>query len=115
MAEVRGPRKARPLLDDTNSKFARALGSVDFHTREAGLRALQDFLSRRSSLEELEMLRLWKGIFYCFWHSDKQPVQVRTEAREAACMLRAVVTLPGALLTPLSALRRLLWLIDCRR
>lgn len=82
MTEARGPRKPRPLLDDANSKFARALGSVDFHTREAGLRALQDFLSRRSSLEELEMLRLWKGIFYCFWHSDKQPVQAREKPEQ---------------------------------
>ncbi|KAL4458010.1 hypothetical protein ABPG75_012875 [Micractinium tetrahymenae] len=86
MAEAKGPRKARPLLDDANSKFARALGSVDFHTREAGLRALQDFLSRRSSLEELEMLRLWKGIFYCFWHSDKQPVQAALAERLSEIM-----------------------------
>ena len=24
---------------------------------------------------ELEMLRLWKGLFYTFWMSDKPPVQ----------------------------------------
>mgnify|MGYP001810359405 CR=1 FL=1 len=22
------------------------------------------------------MLKLWKGIYFCFWHSDKEPVQV---------------------------------------
>lgn len=73
-------RKERPLLekvaDDGNSKFARALASVDFHTRERGLQALTLWLSRRPDVGELELLKLWKGIFYCFWHSDKAPVQV---------------------------------------
>jgi ribosomal RNA-processing protein 1 len=27
-------------------------------------------------VSELDMLKLWKGIYFCFWHSDKEPVQV---------------------------------------
>ena len=78
-----GPRKERPLLEPSlagahgDSKFARALGSVDFHTREAGLRAMAAWLSRRGVVEESDLLKLWKGVFYCFWHSDSAPVQVR--------------------------------------
>lgn len=30
----------------------------------------------RALVSELDMLKLWKGIYFCFWHSDKEPVQV---------------------------------------
>ena len=74
------PAKERPSLEplaNGDSKFARALGSVDYHTREAGLRGMTAWLSRRSDLEEHDLLKLWKGVFYCYWHSDKAPVQAR--------------------------------------
>ena len=82
MAKPKGerPRKERPLLEPSlahsDSKFARALGSVDYHTREAGLRAMTAWLARRGAVAEDDLLKLWKGIFYCFWHSDSAPVQV---------------------------------------
>lgn len=63
-------------LNAGNSKFARALGSTDFHTRDQGLQALSRWLMHRQ-VSELDMLKLWKGIYFCFWHSDKEPVQVR--------------------------------------
>lgn len=31
--------------------------------------------SRGSDLGEDEILRIWKGLFYCFWMSDKPLVQ----------------------------------------
>ena len=62
---------------DGNSKFARALGSVDNHTREKGLQALSIWLSKKEDLTEQDLTRLWKGIFYCFWHADKAPFQVQ--------------------------------------
>lgn len=96
-----------PVAQQGESKFARALGSHDFHTREEGLRALTTWLSRRADISELDMLKLWKGIFYCYWHSDKHHVQVGT-----ACMqpLRAQEAL-GAVhaATPLAPRRRLHW------
>lgn len=66
--------KERPLLE--HGPFARSLGSVDYHTREKGLQALTLWLSKRRNIEENDMMKLWKGIFYCFWHSDKAPIQV---------------------------------------
>jgi ribosomal RNA-processing protein 1 len=73
---------AQPTLEE--SKFTRALGSSDFHTREAGLAALRSWLTRKRDVDELDLLKLWKGIFYCFWHSDKADVQVRRHAWRTA-------------------------------
>lgn len=67
------------LSDDGHpgkSKFARALGSVDYQTREKGLQALKAWLVRKTDVKESDMLKIWKGLFYCFWHSDKAPIQV---------------------------------------
>lgn len=59
-----------------NSAFARALGSVDYMTREKGVQALTRWLQRKGDVAEGDMLKLWKGLYFCFWHSDKTPVQV---------------------------------------
>jgi len=78
-------RKDKPVLAQVeigagagNSKFARALGSTDFVTREKGLQALLQWMClKKSEISELDMMKIWKGLFFCFWHSDKAPVQVR--------------------------------------
>lgn len=82
MDQQKQRKRKRALLenvqeDDGNSKFARALGSVDNQTREKGLQALSIWLSKKDDLTEQDLTRLWKGIFYCFWHADKAPFQVR--------------------------------------
>lgn len=59
-----------------NCKFARALGSVDWHTREQGLQALTLWLTRNTP-SEADLTKIWKAVFFCFWHSDKAHVQVR--------------------------------------
>jgi hypothetical protein len=59
-----------------SSKFARALGSVDFLTRERGVQALTRFLQRKAEVSPSDMNKLWKGLYFCFWHSDKPKVQV---------------------------------------
>lgn len=75
-------RKERPVIEpipshsSENSKFARALGSSDPLTRRKAVTALQRWLQIRSSVKEAELVRIWKGLFYCFWHSDLVPVQV---------------------------------------
>ncbi|KAG2444481.1 hypothetical protein HXX76_001231 [Chlamydomonas incerta] len=87
---------AKPVLEsppaDGNhpgmSPFARALGSTDFQTREKGLQALAHFLTRKSELKQADMMKIWKGLFYCFWHSDKQPVQAELAQRLAAMLTR---------------------------
>ena len=74
---------APSVADDGRCKFARALGSVDFHTREAGLQALATWLSRQQGVTLGELVKLWKGVFYAFWHSDKSQVQA---SRAPPCM-----------------------------
>ncbi|GBF97378.1 hypothetical protein Rsub_11025 [Raphidocelis subcapitata] len=86
-------RKEKPVLAEAptgsnagNSKFARALGSTDFTTREKGLQALARWMALRSDLEEADMLKIWKGVFFCFWHSDKAPVQADLAQRLAGML-----------------------------
>ena len=37
--------------------------------------------------EELELLKLWKGLYFCMWMADKPLVQV---GRPGDCVLHAV-------------------------
>ena len=87
-AELRVSKKRkreRPLVEKLpsadsgyNCKFARALGSVDWHTREQGLHALTVWLAR-NEVSDQDLTKIWKALFFCFWHSDKAPVQVLYE------------------------------------
>jgi Nucleolar protein,Nop52 len=78
------------------SKFARALGSSDFHTRERGLQALTNWLTTNKSVDALSLDKIWKGILFCFWHSDKQPVQQDLANRLAGIMLKCHVHVRSA-------------------
>ncbi len=78
-------KREKPLVEKLpsadsgyNCKFARALGSVDWHTREQGLHALTVWLTRNEVSDE-DLTKIWKALFFCFWHSDKAPVQVLPE------------------------------------
>ncbi|OCH96436.1 Nop52-domain-containing protein [Obba rivulosa] len=53
------------------------LASTDKKTRDKAVKNLAAFLSdpSRDALPNAEMAKLWKGIFYCFWMSDKPLVQ----------------------------------------
>lgn len=81
-------RRAKPVLEpvsaDGDSKFARALGSTDYQTREKGLQALTLWMCARVDITEAEMLKIWKGLFFCFWHSDQASVQARTALKHSA-------------------------------
>lgn len=87
-------KKERPVLVEVqadqdhpgNSKFARALGSTDYLTREKGVHALTLWLTRKADLVEADLVKIWKGLFYCFWHSDKAPVQLELAERLAGIL-----------------------------
>ncbi|CAN1220185.1 Ribosomal RNA processing protein 1 homolog B [Linum perenne] len=52
------------------------LGASDSKTRSRYLREiLSTWLPSQSNLSDDDMKKLWKGLFYCFWHSDKLPAQ----------------------------------------
>lgn len=57
--------------------LAKYLASTDKKTRDKAVKNLAAFLSdpERPHLSSHELDKLWKGIFYCFWMSDKALVQ----------------------------------------
>ncbi|KAK9810440.1 hypothetical protein WJX72_010775 [[Myrmecia] bisecta] len=70
-----------------DSKFARALGSVSWRTREQALSGLIAWLQKRKTVTDLDMMKIWKGLFYCFWHSDKQHIQAELANRLSGILL----------------------------
>ncbi|KAF2472194.1 uncharacterized protein BDR25DRAFT_324655 [Lindgomyces ingoldianus] len=82
--------------DSQNSPFIKHLASSDKTTRDNALDSLRTYLSGRSQIEELDLLKLWKGLFYCMWMQDK-PVHQQRLARDLASLievLQAGVVLP---------------------
>ncbi|WVO17229.1 hypothetical protein L204_104921 [Cryptococcus depauperatus] len=85
-----GPEAAIPL--------GKQLAHTDKKVRDKAVESLVAFLSQggdaegKSStyvkLEEKEMSKLWKGLFYCFWMSDKPLVQQRLAADLAELVLQ---------------------------
>ncbi|EGN93116.1 hypothetical protein SERLA73DRAFT_145957, partial [Serpula lacrymans var. lacrymans S7.3] len=66
--------------------------------RDKAVQNLAIFLSNDSenAISELEMAKLWKGIFYCFWMSDKPLVQ-QALASELAGLVLTITSTPSAL------------------
>ncbi|KAI8054630.1 nucleolar protein,Nop52-domain-containing protein [Syncephalis plumigaleata] len=63
---------------DPNSNetaFAKRLASNDKKERDRAVKSLRKYLTHRQETEEVELLKLWKGIFYCMWMSDKPLIQ----------------------------------------
>jgi len=55
--------------------------------RDAGFKLVQKFLKSNSKdLEALDMMKLWKSMWYAFWMSDKAPVQRELAANLALTM-----------------------------
>ncbi|CCL98081.1 uncharacterized protein FIBRA_00075 [Fibroporia radiculosa] len=74
------------------------LAATDKKTRDKAIKSLSTFLSdpSRDTLPESEMAKLWKGIFYCFWMSDKPLVQ-QALASELAEILLTISTASSSL------------------
>ncbi|KAJ4974727.1 hypothetical protein NE237_007901 [Protea cynaroides] len=60
----------------TGSSIAKQLASCDKRSRDRALRTLKKWLPSQHLVPEEEMKKIWKGLFFCVWHTDKQPVQV---------------------------------------
>ncbi|XP_076231430.1 ribosomal RNA processing protein 1 homolog Nnp-1 [Calliopsis andreniformis] len=60
-------------------KFARLLSSNDKKVRDKVLKNLRKWLTVRSNssfaFTEADFMRLWKGLYYCMWMSDKPLIQ----------------------------------------
>ncbi|KAL5699672.1 hypothetical protein ACHQM5_030543 [Ranunculus cassubicifolius] len=61
----------------TGTSLAKHLASCNENTRGKALRLLKTWLpSNASSISSDEMKKIWKGLFYCVWHADKQQFQI---------------------------------------
>ncbi|XP_051148541.1 uncharacterized protein LOC127263515 [Andrographis paniculata] len=82
--EAREPKPLHPILASAvGPALIKHLASCNATVRSQSLRLLQSWLVSESSpslsppqLSDGDMKRIWKGLFYCLWHSDKTPNQV---------------------------------------
>lgn len=56
-------------------KFARSLVNPDKSLRDQTLQSLNKYAAALQRIDDAEMLKLWKGLYYCMWLSDKQEIQ----------------------------------------
>ncbi|EKD15739.1 uncharacterized protein L3040_003096 [Drepanopeziza brunnea f. sp. 'multigermtubi'] len=71
--------------------FVKQLAANDRPTRDAAVASLRTYLSGRRELPHLELMKLWKGLFYCMWMSDRP----RTQQALANCLADLVAALPS--------------------
>ncbi|XP_076281941.1 ribosomal RNA processing protein 1 homolog Nnp-1 [Lasioglossum baleicum] len=76
---VENTKNGKALVIAQEIKFARLLSSNDKRVRDKVLKNLRKWLTVRSkssfAFTEADFTRLWKGLFYCMWMSDKPLVQ----------------------------------------
>ncbi|KAJ1594685.1 hypothetical protein NDA11_000921 [Ustilago hordei] len=65
--------------EDASIPLGKALASTEKRIRDSAVRSLHSFLATNGAhtIPELELQKLWKGLFYCFWMSDKPLIQQR--------------------------------------
>lgn len=74
----------------TSAAVAKQLASCNRATRDRALRLLRSWLSAQttaSAVSEEDLLKIWKGLFYCMWHADKLPVQAELVNRLASLLV----------------------------
>lgn len=87
-------RNGTPTAAPQNSAFVKKLASSSKKTREKGVALLAKWLSARDPVVEADLKKLWKGLFYCMWHTDKAAAQADL-ARSFAALLQPL-SLQGA-------------------
>ncbi|KAL3629763.1 hypothetical protein CASFOL_026985 [Castilleja foliolosa] len=75
------PREPKPLISvlatATGPALIKHLASCNTTVRSQALRLLQSWLvAETQQLSDSDIKKLWKGLFYCLWHSDKTPNQL---------------------------------------
>ncbi|KAI2864764.1 hypothetical protein CBS147321_4847 [Aspergillus niger] len=83
------------MSDVTKTPFVRDLASSEKKIRDKATDSLSLFLRSKTDLSLIELLKLWKGLFFCFYHSDR-PLTQQALARTLSYSL--VPTLPRSTL-----------------
>lgn len=76
---------------DLSHQLFAYLTATDRTTRDRALSALRTYLKRDAPLSEPECLKLWKGLYYTMWMSDK-PRNQQQLARDLAALLHVFTT-----------------------
>ena len=63
--------------DGESYPFIKKLAANDRPTRDSALASLNQFLRAKRKLDEFELQKLWKGLFYSMWFSDRPKTQQR--------------------------------------
>ena len=64
-------------------KLARALVNPNKEVRDKTCETLHSFFASSPKISDIEMLKLWKALYYCMWLTDKAPIQ--TEIANFLC------------------------------
>jgi ribosomal RNA-processing protein 1 len=56
-------------------KFSRSLVNPDKLVRDNTMASVRTYVQSVGSMEEIEMLKFWKALYYCMWLADKQMIQ----------------------------------------
>jgi len=80
---------ARASTSSKAPPLAKYLAHNDKEVRDKAVASLRAFLiSSPRALPPKELTKLWKGIFYCYWHSDKPLVQQALSSELASIPLQ---------------------------
>lgn len=60
---------------DFEKILARSLVTGEKAVRDATVEELKKYAGSRKTFKDLEMMKLWRALYYCVWLSDKVPVQ----------------------------------------
>ncbi|QDS74491.1 hypothetical protein FKW77_006957 [Venturia effusa] len=69
-----------------SQSFMKQLAANEKRVRDKAVESLRSYLRHRASISELELLKLWKGLYYCMWMSDK-PRNQQQLARDLASLV----------------------------
>ncbi|KAF8417460.1 hypothetical protein EV426DRAFT_623151 [Tirmania nivea] len=64
-------------LNPGRTPFIKQLAANDRQTRDKAVDSLRTYLSGKRTFTKLDLLKLWKGLFYCMWMSDRPRTQQR--------------------------------------
>ncbi|KAG0347874.1 hypothetical protein BG004_006670 [Podila humilis] len=73
---------------DSSSPFGKRLAANDKKTRDKAVKALGKWISNKTEFTHLELMKLWKGLFYCVWMSDKPIIQQQLSETLSSLILR---------------------------
>ncbi|KAI9350129.1 hypothetical protein BDR26DRAFT_795528, partial [Obelidium mucronatum] len=59
----------------------------DKSVRDKAVKALSEWLVQANDMDLLTMTKLWKGLFYCYWMSDKTLIQHELAEKLAGIIL----------------------------